>query len=207
MRGLACIAILCASPAFAADLPESALDVHGQATYIRQYKPSFPAAYSGPHSLDAERAWSYTLTGTLFFGARLGDATELYFNPEFVQGFAFSQLQGTGGFTNGEIQRTTGQQLRGYRARLFARHTWNLGGEIEEKESDLNQVRTRYAAERFVLTAGNLSVLDVFDVLEYSHDPRTQFMNWVRGSWLYSSTSKTSNTERFPAVRTKRSAA
>jgi len=154
MRGLACIAILCASTAFAGDLPAgSALEVHGQATYIRQYKPSFPAAYSGPHSLDAERAWSYTLTGTLFFGARLGDATELYFNPEFVQGLAFSELLGTGGFTNGEIQRTTGQQLRGYRARLFARHTWNLGGEIEEKESDLNQVRTRYAAERFVLTA------------------------------------------------------
>src|SRR5256886_12497522 len=186
MRGLACIAILCASPAFAADVPESALDVHGQATYIRQYKPSFPAAYSGPHSLDPNRAWSYTLTGTLFFGARLGDATELYFNPEFVQGLAFSELLGTGGFTNGEIQRTTGQQLRGYRARLFARHTWNLGGEIEGKESDLNQVRTRYAAERLVLTAGNLSVLDVFDVLEYSHDPRTQFMNWsslTYGAW------------------------
>jgi len=178
--------MLCAGPAFAADLPESALDVHGQATYIRQYKPSFPAAYSGPRSLDPERAWSYTLTGTLFFGARLGDATELYFNPEFVQGLAFSGLAGTGGFTNGEIQRTTGQQLRGYRARLFARHTWNLGGEIEEKDSDLNQVRTRYAAERFVLTAGNLSVLDVFDVLEYSHDPRTQFMNWsslTYGAW------------------------
>ncbi|TMH95144.1 MAG: carbohydrate porin [Betaproteobacteria bacterium] len=46
--------------------------------------------------------------------------------------------------------------------------------------------RTRYAAERFVLTAGNLSVLDVFDVLEYSHDPRTQFMNWsslTYGAW------------------------
>src|SRR2546425_3542956 len=28
MRGLACIAILCASPAFAADSPESAPDVH-----------------------------------------------------------------------------------------------------------------------------------------------------------------------------------
>src|SRR6266446_4354302 len=25
-------------------------------------------------------------------------------------------------------------------------------------------------------------------------------MNWVRGSWLYSSTSKTSNTDRFPGV-------
>src|SRR5207244_6773710 len=117
------------------------------------YKSSFRAGYSGPHSLDPDRAWSYTLTGTLFFGARLGGATELYFNPEFVQGLAFSELLGTGGFTNGEIQRTTGQQLRGYRARLFARHTCNLDGEIEEKESDLNPLRTRYGVARFVLTA------------------------------------------------------
>jgi hypothetical protein len=77
MRSLSCIAILCATPAFAADLPESALDVHGQATYVRHYKPSFSAAYSGPHSLAPERTWSYPLTETLFFGARLGDATEL----------------------------------------------------------------------------------------------------------------------------------
>src|SRR2546427_643083 len=96
MRGLACIAILCASSAFAADSPESAQDVHGQATYIRQYKPPFPAAYSGPHSLDPDRAWSYTLTGTLFFGARLGDATELYFSPAFVQGLALAHMRRVG---------------------------------------------------------------------------------------------------------------
>src|SRR5207302_10447115 len=105
MRGLACIAMLCAGPAFAADLPESALDVHGQATYIRQYKPSFPAAYSGSRSLDPERAASYTLTGTLFFRARLGDATERYFNPAFVQALHIPRLAGTGGFTNGEARR------------------------------------------------------------------------------------------------------
>src|SRR5437879_12741463 len=105
MRGLACIAILCASSAFAADSPESAQDVHGQATYIRQYKPPFPAAYSGPHSLDPDRAWSYTLTGTLFFGARLGDATELYFNPAFVHALGFWQLRTPGGLSQAAIAR------------------------------------------------------------------------------------------------------
>src|SRR5437016_13809884 len=120
MRGLACLAILCASPAFAADSPESAPDVHGQVTYIRQYKPSFHAAYSGPHSLDPDGAWSYTLTGTLFFGARLGDATDLYFNPEFVQGLALSELLGTGGSNYGETQRPTGHKLRGYQTRHLA---------------------------------------------------------------------------------------
>ena len=41
-------------------------------------------------------------------------------------------------------------------------------GELEEQESEQNQVKTRYAAERLVLTAGNVSVLDVFDALDYS---------------------------------------
>ncbi|MBX9810633.1 MAG: carbohydrate porin [Burkholderiales bacterium] len=31
---------------------------------------------------------------------------------------------------------------------------------------------------RLVLTVGKLSVLDVFDDNAYSHDPRTQFLNW-----------------------------
>ncbi|XHO07676.1 hypothetical protein ACEQUB_p00923 (plasmid) [Ralstonia syzygii] len=31
---------------------------------------------------------------------------------------------------------------------------------------------------RIVLTAGNVPVLDLFDALEYAHDPRTQFLNW-----------------------------
>src|ERR1019366_650727 len=31
---------------------------------------------------------------------------------------------------------------------------------------------------RFVLTAGNFSTLNIFDNNTYAHDPRTQFMNW-----------------------------
>jgi len=164
----------------------SPFDLHAQATYIRQYKPSFPAPYSGDHSLGAGRAWAYTFTSTLFFGLQAGDGLELYWNPEFTQGLPFSGLQGLGGYANGEQQRTSGTTLRGYRARLFARKTWNIGGGFEPQESEANQVKTRYAAERLVLTAGNISVLDVFDVLDYSHDPRTQFMNWAAltyGAW------------------------
>lgn len=164
---------------------ESAVEAHAQATYIRQLKPAMPAAYSGTNSLRPAREWGYTFTSTLFLGARLGE-TELYFNPEFVQGVPLSGLHGLGGFTNGEQQRTAGPEISGYRARLFARHTWNLGGTWEEQGSDANQVKTRYAAERVVLNVGNFSVLDVFDAMDYSRDPRTQFMNWssmTYGAW------------------------
>ncbi len=160
--------------------------MHGQTTYIRQEKPPFDAPYSGPKSLVAGRAYGYSFTGTLFLGARLGDGWEAYFNPEFVQGRPLSDLQGLGGFNDGESQRTAGPHLTGYHARAFVRKTWSLGGELEERRSEANQVSTSYAAERFVLTAGNFSVLDVFDTVQYSRDPRTQFLNWASmtyGAW------------------------
>jgi high affinity Mn2+ porin len=180
------LAALSSPPAFCADEP--ALEMHGQATYVRQEKPAFPAAYSGPRSLVAERAYGYSFTGTVFFGARLGSGWEAYFNPELVQGRPLSGLQGLGGFNNGESQRIAGPSLTAYHARVFGRKTWDLGGEPEERESEANQVRARYAARRFVLTAGNFSVLDVFDAVEYSRDPRTQFLDWASltyGAWDY----------------------
>lgn len=179
--------ILFASCLFAQDAGTGGtFETHVQSTFARQYKPAFSSPYSGPKSLGAARAGSYSFTATVFLGARVGDGFELYFNPEITQGVPFSQLQGTGGFTNGELARTSGPEPTLYSARFFARKTWNLGGESEEQASEQNQLRTHYAAERVVLTAGTLSVLDVFDAVDYSRDARTQFMNWsslTYGAW------------------------
>ena len=175
-----------AARAAAQDLP--GLELHGQATYVRQMKPAFAALYSGPKSFVAERAYGYSFTATLFVGARLGEGWEGYFDAEAVQGRPLSDLEGLGGFTNGESQRTAGPYLTVYHARAFVRKAWNLGGASEEREAKADQVRARYAARRFVLTAGNFSVLDVFDAVDFSHDPRTQFLNWssmTYGAWDY----------------------
>ena len=181
---LICVATIAASSAVAADEP--AVEVHAQATYLRQFKPSFHSPYSGQNSLGAARAASYSFTSTLYIGANLGSGWEIYLNPEFAQGVPFSQLRGTGGFTNGELARTSGAELRGYFARAFARKTWDLGGGGEDQAAAANQVATRHAVERIVLTAGTLSVLDLFDAVDYSRDARTQFMNWsslTYGAW------------------------
>lgn len=170
------ILVLLSAPTLGAE--DSAFEAHAQATYLRQYKPAMRSLYSGQNSLNAGREWGYTFTSTLFLGGKLGN-TELYFNPEIVQGVPFSGLHGLGGFANGEAQRGSGPEPRGYTARLFARHTWNIGGEFEDQASEQNQIKTRYAVERIVLTAGNVSVLDVFDAMDYSRDARTQFMNWA----------------------------
>ena len=149
-----------------------------QSTYVWQGKSAFPAAYSGPNSLSTRREKSYSFTATAALGYRVWNGGELYFNPELAQGVPLSGLTGFGGFTNGEMARTSGPNLTVYRARLFLRQTWGLGGGRETVEPEANQMAGAVDRRRWVLTAGNLSVTDVFDDNSYSHDPRTQFLNW-----------------------------
>lgn len=161
-----------------ADTTPETWNAHVQATYVWQRKPSFAAAYSGPNSLSAARELSYSFTATAFFGARLWRGGELYFDPEGAQGVPLSNLTGFGGFTNGEMARSSGPNLRIYRARFFLRQTWDGGGEQVPVASGQNQLGGSRDSRRWVFTAGNLSVLDLFDANAYSHDPRTQFLNW-----------------------------
>lgn len=179
------LALLVCSAAVA-DEERQDRDFKVQATYVAQSKRPFDAAYSGTNSLKTAREFSRSFTSTLYAGWRLGDGTELYFNPEIASGVPLSGLTGLGGFTNGEIARTSGPNPKLYRARLFLRRTWGFGGGEESIESEQNQLAGRTDRKRLVLTAGNLSALDVFDDNAYSHEPRRQFLNWslmTHGAW------------------------
>jgi high affinity Mn2+ porin len=162
---------------YAQDAPEET-SAKFQATYVWQRKSPFDAPYTGPHSLSPDREKSYSLTATAALGIRTWRGGEVYFDPEVTQGVPLSGLTGLGGFTNGEIARTSGPSPTFYRARLFARQTWGFGGGSEKMESDANQLAGSVDRRRLVLTVGNLSVLDIFDDNSFSHDPRTQFLNW-----------------------------
>jgi high affinity Mn2+ porin len=157
---------------------EESWDARGQATYVQQRKPGFGAAYSGRNSLTPDYERSYTLTATAYLGFRPWQGGELYLDAELTQGLAFSNLTGLAGFTNGEVTRVSGPDPRLYRQRVFLRQTWNQGGGSEKLEPDLNQLASTVDRNRFVLTAGNFALLDVFDGNAYAHDPRSQFMNW-----------------------------
>ena len=150
-----------------------------QSTYVAQSKRPFAAAYTGPNSLVPQREYSYSFTATAALGFRPWSGAEIYLNPELSQGVALSGLTGLGGFPNGELARTSGPSLTLYRARSFLRQTWGLGGEKEKVESDFNQLAGTSDKRRFVLTLGTVSVQDIFDDNAYSHDPRTQFLNWA----------------------------
>jgi high affinity Mn2+ porin len=150
-----------------------------QTTYLWQYKPAFDAPYTGTYSLIPQREKSYTFTTTAYLGFRPWKDGELYLDAELTQGVPFSGLVGLGGFTNGEVTRVSGTNPKIYRQRLFLRQTWNRGGEPERVDADLNQMAGFVDRNRFVLTVGNFSTLDVFDKNAYSNNPRTQFMNWA----------------------------
>ena len=177
---LAGVIVLHATSAHAQDASAQAEDfqLHGQTTYIWQTKPAFSAAYSGPNSLTADAARSYSFTATAFLGWRVWQGGELYFNPEAAQGVTFSDLHGLGGYVNGEMARTSGPHLSVYRARLFWRQTWGTGGGRETLESGPNQLGGSVDKDRWTLTVGNMSVTDLFDDNAYAHDPRSQFLNW-----------------------------
>ena len=153
-------------------------DARFQSTYVYQAKPAFPSPYSGTRSLRGERETSYTFTATAFLGLRAWSGGELYFNPEIVRGRPLSNVTGLGGLTNGELQKTAGPEFQLYRARLFLRQTFGLGGEKESVDADDNQLAGSVDSRRVVLTAGNFSLLDVFSKSDYAGDPRTQFLNW-----------------------------
>ena len=149
-----------------------------QATYVWQRKRAFDAPYTGPMSLKPGQERSYSLTTTASFGYRPWAGGEVYLDIEGAKGIPLSGLTGLGGFTNGELAKTSGSKLKLYRARAFLRQTWNHGGEQEAVESEAGQMAGMVDKRRTVLTVGNMSVIDIFDGNAYSHDPRTQFLNW-----------------------------
>lgn len=155
-----------------------------QSTYNWQRHGSFRSPYATAYSLSSQREHMYTFSATVMGGVRVWDGGELYGNAEVVQGVPFSDaLVGLGSFTNGEITRAAGSNPMAYRQRLFLRQTWNHGGGRENQASEQNQLAGVVDRNRFVLTVGNFSTLDVVDDNSYAKDPRTQFMNWSH--WTY----------------------
>jgi len=163
-------------------------DIHFQATVVSQWHPGFSVKYSGPNSISARPEFRTSLTSTLFAGARLWHGAEFYVHPELVAGNGFSHTTGVAGFPNGEIYRVSESIPTVFLARLFLRQTFDLGGEHEKIESDQNQLAGTYDNRRITLTLGKFSLTDLFDDNVYSHDPRTQFLNWSiidNGAWDY----------------------
>lgn len=153
-------------------------NVHGQLTFIEQGYPGFHSPYQGANSLTGSSQIQNTTSATAFIGYRPWDGTEIYVNPELMQGFGLSNTLGVAGFPNGEAQKSDFPIPRIDIARVFVRQTFGLGGEQEDVEDGPNQLAGKQDISRITITAGRFAVLDLFDGNSYSHDPRVDFMNW-----------------------------
>ena len=152
--------------------------VHGQTTFVAQRTDAFHAPYSGTNSLkpsDSEE----TFDATLYAGLRIGSRTELWATPEIDQGFGLSETLGVAGFPSGEAYKVGKSDPYLKLPRAFARITLDVSGDREPVEPGLMDLGGEQTTDRVVVTAGKLSVVDVFDASRYAHDPRGDFMNWA----------------------------
>jgi high affinity Mn2+ porin len=155
-------------------------NVHGQLNYIEQGYPAFRPPYQGANSLAGASQIQNTLSATAFLGYRPWDGTEIYVNPELMQGFGLNDPLGVAGFPNGDAQKSNFPVPRIDIARLFVRQTFGFGGEQETIEDGPNQLAGKQDFSRITVTAGRFAVIDIFDGNIYSHDPRVDFLKWNR---------------------------
>ena len=151
--------------------------IHGQVTYVEQETNSFNAPYRGPNSL-SPNIGRETTDVTLYLGARLWQGAELWLNPELDQGFGLDNTLGVAGFPSGEAYKVGRKKPYLRLPRAFIRQTISLGEASDPADSVANQFAGTRSVDRWVFTIGKFGVTDVFDVNQYAHDPRSDFLNW-----------------------------
>ena len=163
---------------------------HFQFTTIVQYHAGFNSKYSGNNSLtDSVEIAATTATSTLFLGHKLWKGAAFYFNPEISGGRGLSSALGVAGALNGESYRVGATAPAIFVARGYLQQHIPLPNTNYEDVSDeVNQVADRIPTSRITISAGKFSIGDFYDENKYSHDPRSQFLNWSlmgNGAWDY----------------------
>ncbi|MCI1188488.1 carbohydrate porin [Hymenobacter sp. DH14] len=167
--------------------------LHFQQTFIDQWHNNLTTPYAGDYSLADRESAKLSFTSTFFIGRRLWKNAAVYFNPEVAGGSGLSSARGIAGFPNGETFRIGLADPVLYLARLYVRQVFAIGAETDVDVDDLNQVAGPTPRHYVALNLGKMSVADFFDQNSYSHDPRTQFMNWSlmsAGAWDYAANTR-----------------
>jgi hypothetical protein len=164
------------------DLSNERWNAYGQFTYITSFKIPWSAPYTNlngsNHSLSTDYERSFTGSFTLYLGAKLWRGGEIYFVPEVISERPLSGLVGLGAsIQNFELQKTGTETPNLYRARLYYRQTFDLGGNKAVVDSNPMQLGTSVSPRRLVFTIGNFTVLDIFDHNNVIGDPRRGFFN------------------------------
>ena len=168
-----------AEPATSDQATPQAWAVHGQSTLVWQLQPAFRSPYQGAQSLPSPANGRETFDATIYAGLRPWKGAEIWINPEIDQVFGLGNSFGVAAYLSGEAYKLGNKDPYYRMARAFFRQTIDLGGATEKVDADLNQLGGSQTANRVVLTAGKIAVVDIFDTNKYAHDPRVDFLNWA----------------------------
>jgi hypothetical protein len=163
---------------------------HFQLTVINQIHSGFHAKYNGTNSLsDSVEPAATSITTTLFLGRKLWKGAAIYANPEVSGGRGLSYSVGVAGALNGETYRIGNPEPVLSLSRAYFQQTFPLGNtDYVDTPNARNQVAGRIPTHRITISAGKYAMSDFYDNNAYSHDPRSQFLNWSlmsNGAWDY----------------------
>ena len=160
----------------------------GQANFIFQTHPDFPALYSGPHSLSSryEKATSRVLT--LYTGFRVSNSFEVLVDIEEAGGAALSQGFGLAGNTDLDIVRNPLLSKTPYLGRGMLHKVFALSKDTIEHDRNYLSLFNTLPRRRVEVRFGKFSLPDFFDANSAGSDTHFQFINWTvdnNGAWDY----------------------
>jgi high affinity Mn2+ porin len=160
----------------------------GQANFIFQTHPPFPAGYSGQNSLSPnyEKATSRVLT--LYTGVRLDNSTELLVDIEEAGGAALSTGLGLAGNIDLDIVRNPLLSKAPYLSRAIFHKVFALSKDRVENQRSYLSLFDELPRRRLEFRFGKFSMPDFFDINSVGSDTHLQFINWTtdnNGAWDY----------------------
>jgi len=160
----------------------------GQANFIFQTHPPFPALYSGPHSLSPNYQKATSRVLTLYTGVRLSDSLEVLADIEEAGGAALSAGFGLAGNTDLDIVRNPSLSKAPYLARGELHKVFALSKDKIENGRNAFSLFEELPRRRLEVRFGKFSMPDFFDINPVGSDTHLQFINWTvdnNGAWDY----------------------
>ena len=160
----------------------------GQANFVFQALPPFPALYSGTHSLGPNYEKATSRVMTFYTGARLNHSTEVLVDIEEAGGAALSLGFGLAGNTDLDIVRNPSLSKAPYLGRGMIHTVIALSKDKVENQRSYLSLFDELPRRRLELRFGKFSMPDFFDINSVGSDTHLQFLNWTtdnNGAWDY----------------------
>jgi high affinity Mn2+ porin len=160
----------------------------GQANFIFQTHPDFPALYSGRNSLSPYYEKATSRVVTLYTGMRLNQSTEILVDIEEAGGAALSTGLGLAGPPDLDIVRNPSLSKAPYLGLGMIHTVIALSQDKVENQRNMFSLFEELPRRRLELRLGKFSMPDFFDINSAGSDTHLQFENWTvdnNGAWDY----------------------